>query len=97
MCEFKVKRKADDTQIADEIVVMGYNDSNQLLLKDILGSGEILESALLLNVNTLNQTTIVLEHPLIKDFIGLIQDISDESSTTDEIERFQALLDAYKE
>lgn len=97
MCEFKVKRKVDDSQIAEEIVVMGYDDSNQLLLKDILGSGEVLESALLLNVNTLNQTTIVLEHPLIKEFIGLIQDISDESSTTDEIERFQALLDAYKE
>ncbi|MFX1298173.1 MAG: hypothetical protein ACFFD2_25385 [Promethearchaeota archaeon] len=97
MCEFKIIKQNDGSQILEDIVVLSYTENNELLLKDILGIGEIMESGLILDVNTLNQTCIVLEHPLVKDFINLIKKYSDNSLTKPEIEKFQKSLENLKE
>lgn len=39
----------------------------------------MIESALMMDVNTLNQTTVVLEHALVKDFIGLIKKLTENN------------------
>ncbi|MFX1316980.1 MAG: hypothetical protein ACFE9T_14050, partial [Promethearchaeota archaeon] len=69
MCEFKIIKKSDGSQILEDIVVLSYTENNELLFKDILGIGEKLKSAMILDVNTLNQTCLIFEHPLIKEFI----------------------------
>jgi len=96
MCEFKIIRRNDDSQIADEILVLSYNDNNELLFKDILGGGEKSDSALILDVNTMNQTTVILEHPIIKDFVGLMRALSDKKGTKSQIEDLQTKLEELK-
>ena len=96
MCEFKIIRKNDEKQIAEEILVLNYSEDNELLLKDVLGMGETLDSALILDVNTLTQKCVVLEHPLVKDFIGLMKHVIDEKVTVEEIATFQVNLDQLK-
>jgi len=96
MCEFKIIKKNDGSQILEDIVVLSYNDDNELIFKDILGMGEILESALILDVNTLNQTCVVLEHPLIKGFIDIIQKVNNATISKSEIESFEKQLDDLK-
>jgi len=97
MCEFKIISKNDENQIAEEILVLYYTEDNELVLKDVLGMGGKLDSALILDVNTLTQKTVVLEHPLIKDFIGLMKHVIDKKTTKAEIELFQTQLDQLKE
>lgn len=97
MCEFKVVKKNDGSQIGEDIMILSYSENNELVLKDILGMGQKIDSALILDVNTLNQTTIVVEHPLIKDFLVLISDLTDNKSTKAKIETFQKKLDDIKE
>ena len=72
MCEFKIIKRNDGSQIMEEIVILSYNENNELVLRDVLGMGETLESALILNVNTMNQKCVILENPIIKDFVSLI-------------------------
>jgi len=86
MCEFKVMKQNNNTQIAEEILVLSYNENNELLLKDILGMGKKLDSALILDVNTLTQKCVILEHPLINEIIGLMKDMTNNSVTKDQIE-----------
>ncbi|MCK4285684.1 MAG: CooT family nickel-binding protein [Candidatus Lokiarchaeota archaeon] len=76
MCEFKIIKRNDGSQIMEDIVIISYNENSELVLRDILGMGEMLESALILDVNTMNQKCVVLENPLIKDFISLITKIN---------------------
>jgi len=97
LCEFKIIKQNDGSQILEDIVVISYTESNELLFKDILGIGEIIDSGLILDVNTLNQTCVVLEHPLVKDFINLIKKFNDNSLNKAEIEKFQKSLDQLKE
>ena len=96
MCEFKIIRRNDDSQIADEILVLSYNEKNELLFRDILGGGEKSESALILDVNTMNQTTVILEHPIIKDFIGLMRDLKEKKAIKSQIENLQNKLEELK-
>ena len=96
MCEFKIVRKNDESQIAEEILVLSYSEDNQLMLKDVLGMGETLESALILDVNTLTQQCVVAEHPLIRDFVGLMKSVIDGKGTLAEIENVQKGLDQLK-
>ena len=96
MCEFKIIKKNDGSQILEDIVILSYTENNELLFKDILGIGEILNSALILDVNTLNQTCVVLENPLIRDFIGIVKNINDNTITKSDIEKFQTQLDVIK-
>ncbi|KKK48493.1 hypothetical protein LCGC14_3144550, partial [marine sediment metagenome] len=72
MCEFKIIKKNDGSQMLEDIVIISYDEKSELNLKDILGMGEIVTSALILDVNTLTQKCTIVEHPLIKDFISLI-------------------------
>ena len=86
MCEFKIINKADGSQIAEDILILSYTEDNELVLKDVLGMGEKLDSALILDVNTLNQECFVLQHPLIKDFIAIIRKINADSVNKSDIE-----------
>ena len=97
MCEFKVIKKNDGSQILEDIVILSYTEDNELLFKDILGMGEILKSALIVDVNTLNQTCVVLEHPLIKDFVGMIEKINFKTISKADIENFEKQLISLKE
>ena len=97
MCEFKIIKKNDGSQILEDIVMLSYTEDNcGLLFKDVIGMGEILESALILDVNTLNQTCVVLEHPLIRGFIDLIQKVNNKTISKSEIESFEKQLDDLK-
>ncbi len=60
MCEFKIIKQNDGSQIFEDVVVLNYTDNNELLFKDILGMGESLESDLIMSVNTLNQLSPTL-------------------------------------
>ena len=91
MCEFKIIKKNDASQIGEDILMLSYTENNELVFIDVLGAGEKLDSALILDVNTMNQTIIVQEHPLIKDFIGLINNINKS-----EIDNFQSKLENLK-
>lgn len=96
MCEFKIIKKNDNSQIGEDIIILGYTEENELVFKDILGMGTKLDSALMLEVNTISQTTVILEHPLIKDFIGLMKNLIDKKVTTSQIENVQSKLDELK-
>ena len=96
MCEFKIVKKNDGSQILEDIVVLSYNEDSELIFKDVIGMGEILESALILDVNTLNQTCIVLEHPLIRGFIDIIQKVNNNKIFKSEIESFEKQLNDLK-
>ena len=97
MCEFKVIKKNDGSQILEDIVILSYTEDNELLFKDIIGMGEILKSALIVDVNTLNQTCVVLEHPLIQDFVGMIEKINSKTISKDDIEKFEKQFVSLKE
>ncbi|TFG11579.1 MAG: hypothetical protein EU531_11425 [Promethearchaeota archaeon] len=97
MCEFKIIKKNDGSQIGEDITILGYTEKFELVLRDILGAGEVLDSALIFDVNTLNQTTTVVEHPLIKDFLKLIINLNDNTITKMEIENFQTKLNEIKQ
>jgi len=96
MCEFKIIRKNDNSQILEDIVILSYNENNNLVLKDVIGMGKTLESALILNVNTMNQKCIILENPLIKDFISLINNLSENKSSKSEIDEIINKLETIK-
>ena len=96
MCEFKIIRKKDGSQILEDIVMLSYNENNNLVLKDVIGMGKTLESALILNVNTMNQKCIILENPLIKDFISLINNLSENKSSKSEIDEIINKLETIK-
>ncbi len=97
MCEFKIIKRNDGSQIMEEIVILSYNENNELVLRDVLGMGETLESALILDVNTMNQKCVILENPIIKDFISLITKISVNQVTGIDIDKVIAKLEELKE
>ena len=96
MCEFKIIKKNDGSQIFEDIVVLSYTDDNQLLFRDVMGAGETLQSALILDVNTLNQTCTVYEHELIKPFMKLMMESQDGVVNRASIESFQQKLEQLK-
>ena len=97
MCEFKIIKKNDGSQIMEEIVILSYNENNELVLRDVLGMGETLESALILDVNTMNQKCVILENPIIKDFISLITKISVNQVTGIDFDKVINKLEELKE
>jgi hypothetical protein len=96
MCEFKIIKKNDGSQILEDIVVLSYTDENQLLFRDVMGAGDTLQSALILDVNTLNQTCTVFEHELVKPFMELMMSFESGKVKTSDIESFQKLLEKSK-
>ncbi len=97
MCEFKVIKKNDGSQILEDIVILSYTEDHELLFKDVIGMGEILKSALIVDVNTLSQTCVVLEHPLIRDFVGMLEKINSKTISKADIENFEKQLISLKE
>jgi predicted RNA-binding protein len=97
MCEFKIIKRNDGSQIMEDIVIISYNENNELVLRDILGMGETLESSLILDVNTMNQKCVVLENPLIKDFISLITKINVNQVTGIDFDTVISKLEKLKE
>ncbi|MFX0005921.1 MAG: hypothetical protein ACFFA7_18140 [Promethearchaeota archaeon] len=97
MCEFKIINENDGSQIAEDILILSYTESNELVLKDVLGMGEKLDSALILDVNTMNQKCVILQHPLIKEFIGLIKNIKDNNVSSEQIDNFENSLEKVRE
>ena len=97
MCEFKIIKRNNGSQIMEDIVIISYNENNELVLRDILGMGETLESALILDVNTMNQKCVVLENPLIKDFISLITKINVNQVTGIDFDTVISKLEKLKE
>ena len=96
MCEFKIIKKNDGSQILEDVVILSYTEDFELLFKDVMGMGEVLKSALIVDVNTLNQTCVVLEHPLVRDFIGIVEKLNNKTISKSEIENFEKLLDELK-
>ena len=96
MCEFKIIKKNDGSQIGEDITILGYTENYDLLFRDILGAGEKLDSALILEVNTLNQTTTIIEHPLVKDFLKIIINIDANQIKKTQIDEFQKRLNEIK-
>lgn len=97
MCEFKIIKKNTGSQILEDIVVLSYTEDNELLFRDVIGMGETLNSALIVDVNTLNQTCIILEHPLVRDFIGILKKTYDRTISKTDVEDFQEQLNDLKE
>jgi predicted RNA-binding protein len=96
MCEFKIIKKNDGSQILEDIVIISYNENNELVFKDIIGMGEILKSALILDVNTLNQKCTIVEHPIVKDFIRLVNNLRVNKADKSEIDNIIVKLEVLK-
>lgn len=96
MCEFKIINKSDGVQIGEDILILSYTENHELVFKDVLGMGEKLDSALILNVNTLNQTCTVLQHPLIRDFMDLVIELDSQKASKAKIEDFIKTLEKFK-
>ncbi len=97
MCEFKIIKRNDGSQIMEEIVMLSYNENSGLVLRDVIGMGEILDSALILDVNTMNQKCEILENPIIKDFISLITKINVNQVNRIDFDNFICKLEELKE
>jgi predicted RNA-binding protein len=96
MCEFKVIGKSDGSHIMEDVVVLYYNENNELVLKDVIGMGKALKSALILDVNTINQNCVILENPVVKDFISLIVKINDNNARKSDVELIIKQLEMLK-
>jgi hypothetical protein len=96
MCEFKVKKVPDEEKLAEEVVVLGYTEKNELLLRDIIGGITKLDSALIYDVNTLNQTCEVIEHPMVKPFLDLLKQIQNNKVQNSTIDQIQESLQQLK-
>lgn len=96
MCEFKIIRKDDGSQLMEDVVVLYYNEDNELVLKDVIGMGDTLKSALILDVNTINQKCVILENPLVKDFINLSVKLNNDIATKSDVEPLIKQLEALK-
>lgn len=97
MCEFKIINKKDGSQLGEDILILSYTEDDELVFKDVLGMGEILHSALIYDVNTLNQTCMIIQHPLVNDFIGIIRNFNENKLQESQVENFQKKLDEFKE
>lgn len=93
MCEFKVLKLDDSSEIAEEILAMGYSNDNQLFLSDIMGVRKAIDSALIWDVNTMTQTVKIIEHPIISEFLTLMRKIISKDIQTSDIENFKNKLD----
>ncbi|MFX1324057.1 MAG: hypothetical protein ACFE8N_03810 [Promethearchaeota archaeon] len=96
MCEFKIIRKNDESQIMEDIVILSYNEENELVLRDVIGMGDTLESALIINVNTMNQKCVILENPIIKNFINLLIKLNENKANLSDIDQIVKELELLK-
>jgi predicted RNA-binding protein len=96
MCEFKVIDKKTGEQLGEDIVILSYSEDNALLLKDILGLANEVKSSLIYEVNTLDQTCTVIQHPLVNSFVTLLEKISTNHIQVEDIEQVQSKLEEIK-
>lgn len=97
MCEFKIINESDGSQLLEDIVILSYNEKSELVLKDVIGMGETLESAIILNVNTMNQKCVILQNPIINLFISLITKIENKSVKISDFDGFMSKLESLKQ
>ncbi|MGV9173946.1 MAG: CooT family nickel-binding protein [Promethearchaeia archaeon] len=97
MCEFKVKKvNEQDSKLAEDVVVLGYSEEKALILRDIIGGITELDSALIYDVNTLNQTCEIIENPLIHPFLTLLEEMQEGEPQNTTIEKIQQQLEELK-
>ncbi len=96
MCEFKVIKQNNGSQVAEDILVLSYTENNELVVRDILGSGAVFDSALILDVNTISQECKIIEHPIIKLFVELVKSLADKKVSKELVERVQLNLEKIK-
>ncbi|MHA1987816.1 MAG: hypothetical protein ACW98D_14365 [Promethearchaeota archaeon] len=97
MCEFKIIKSNDGSQILEDIVILSYNENSELVLRDVIGMGETIESALILNVNTMNQKCVIVENPIIKDFVSLINKLGNNQVRKADVDKIINKLEELKE
>jgi len=96
MCEFKVSNRKDGDQIAEEILVLSYSEDKTLQLRDILGVSKEIDSGLIFDVNTLDQTCTIIQHPIVKPFLEVIDKLNKDSVTSQKIDSLIGKLEEIK-
>ncbi len=96
MCEFKILDESN-SELAEEIVILSYSEEKKLQLKDILGITKEYDSALIYNVDTLDQTCNIIQHPIVKPFIELIDKIVNKTINENNINEFKLKIDNLKQ
>lgn len=96
MCEFKVSDKRDGEQIAEEILVLSYSEEKKLQLRDILGISEEIDSGLIYDVNTLDQSCTIIQHPIIKPFLEFIDKLDRKNANPQDIDMLIHKLEELK-
>ncbi len=89
----------DLKQVAEEILVFKYDeDTGTSAFYGILGEKVELNNALVLEVNMIpkRHDIVVIQSPLVSDFVSIIKKINKGSVTKDQIEHFQSKLEEIK-
>ncbi len=89
----------DLNQVADEILVFKYDeDTGTSAFYGILGEKVELNNALVLEVNMIpkRHDIVVIQSPLVSDFVSLVKKMNKNSVTQKEIEDFQNKLENIK-
>jgi len=76
---------------------MSQLENYQSIIKiDVIGMGETFESALILDVNIMNQKCVILEDPIIKDFISLFTKLNPNQVEKSDFNKIISNLDELK-
>ncbi len=89
----------DLNQVAEEILVFKYDeDTGTSAFYGILGEKVELNNALVLEVNMIpkRHDIVVIQSPLVSDFVSIVKKINKSSVTKDQIENFQSKLEEIK-
>ncbi len=96
MCEFKILDKKNESQLAEEILVLSYSDDKTLQLRDILGISEEIDSALIYEVDTLDTKCKIIQHPIVKPFLEVLDKLNQDKATVQDIENLITQLEDLK-
>lgn len=91
--------KDELNKVAEEIFVFKYNeDTGDSVFYGILGEQVELKNALVMEVNMMpkRHDIVIIQSPLISDFVSLVKKINKNSVTQKEIEDFQGKLEKIK-
>jgi len=86
-------------QVAEEILVFKYDENTRdSVFYGILGEQVELKNAMVMEVNMMpkRHDIVIIQSPLISDFVSLVKKINKNSVTQKEIEDFQGKLEKIK-